>query len=168
MNPSRPHSGGLPCSVCLSGETPSPEPEPLTGSLGALLSAAVTHVLQWRRAEQAAGPIQGTPVWLVLRSCWVVRARGAGPGLGGWREAELGVGAPGPCRHEAGRVPRWLGLPRLADQRRCRPQAPTQRQIWVPPPGACDPLPEGQRGHNQGLLLCQLHPGLDLVGDRGP
>ena len=132
MNPSQPHSAASPALSVSLGRPRLPSLSP-SGFLGALLSGAIIRVLQWRRAEEAARPIQGTPARLVLRSCWVVRAGGAGPGLGGWREAELGVGAPGPCRLEAGRVPRWLGLPRLADQHRCRPQAPTQPQIWVPP-----------------------------------
>ena len=173
MNPSQPHSGGLPCSVCFSGETPSPEPEPLTGFLGALLSGAVIRVLQWRLGpRRLPAPSRAPKFGLVLRRCWVVRAGGAGPGVRGMETSRAGGGGPRPLQARS-----WAGS-QVAGPAETRRPAPLQTSgaFTAADPGA--PQPEGpvtpslsasvQRGHSQGLLLRQLHPGLDLAGGGGP
>ena len=159
--------------LCFSGETPSPEPEPLTGFLGALLSGAVIHVLQWGLGpRRQPTPSRAPKFGLVLRSCWVVRAEGAGPGVRGMERSRAGGGGPRPL--QAGS---WAGS-QVAGPAETRRPAPLQTSgtHTAADPGA--PQPEGpvtpslsasvQRGRSRGLLLCQLHPGLDLAGGGGP
>lgn len=86
-------------------------------------------------------------------------ARGWGDGgKQSWR-----VGVSGPCRREAGRVPRRPGPLWLADQHCSRLRAPTRQKTHVPPcpppgPGTSSVSASVQGGCGEGCWLCHLHP----------
>ena len=130
--------GPHPCSFCFSGETLSPEPESPLGFLGALLSGAVIRMLQRRLGpRRQLAPSRAPQFGLVLRSCWVVRARGAGPGVRGMERSRVGGGGPRPLQARS-----WAGS-QVAGPAETRRPAPLQTSgtHTAADPGA--PQPEG-------------------------
>lgn len=127
-----------------------PLPEPSRGSSGPRTVAAFTYMLQVRRLRpEKADPLnQGTTVLVGVEEPLGGLGWGLGPGLGGWRKAELAGGGLGPLPARS-----WAGSQAAGPTLARRPAllqaagAHTAEDPCapVPPTGAWDILCERQR-----------------------